>query len=266
MKMPTPPPDNDDGNEPPVDPPRPPENDGDHEHRRNERKAVYDALTAYLLKPDPATLENIRLRWVSGILNQLHVGAWKSIWPVLDAASRVRGFCSSGVVIFGLHCTDQQSVDLGMLTEPPKELLDVLGEFRFYVETLERVASLNDALKAGDQDAYIRVLIEFLEWLEKNRGRFPFLSPLPVNEINDAEAIAETTAKQAVSELPPLILNLLVNLETRVFAFLPTPEDPAAGWRRFFEFGDGYSRLPISIIRRFEDYLFECRVPSVSVS
>jgi hypothetical protein len=264
MKLPIPPPDNDDGNEPPVDPPRHPDDDGDHEHRRDERKAVFDALTAYLLKPDPATLAKIRLRWETGILNQMHKDKWGSIWPVLDVARRVPGFCFSGVVIFGLRCNGQQSVDLSMLTEPPKELLDVLGDFRVYAITLELVADLNDAAKKGVQCEYDKRYLRFLEWLETHRRYFPFLSDAPVHKIANAEVIAITIAKQAVDELPPLILNLLVNLESSVFVFLPTLEDPAAGWRGFFEFANAYSRLPASTIRRFEDYLFEARSPSSS--
>ena len=83
-----------------------------------------------------------------------------------------------------------------------------------------------------------------------------------MHEIPDAEAIAMTTAKQAVAEFPPLILNLLVNLESRLFPFMPTPGDAAVEWRGFHEFADGYSRLPATIITRFANYLFECRVAS----
>ena len=240
--------------------------DGDQEHRRAEREALLEAFKADLLKHDAATLEMIRPRWVSGILNQLHVGSWDSIWNLLDAAYRVRGFCTSGTVTLGLLDKDQESVDLNTLTEPPKELLDVLGEFRFYVETLKRSADLNDALKAGDQAVYIRVLIDFYKWLEKHRGRFPFLSNAPVDEIPDSEVFAETFAKKSVADLPPLILNTLVNLESRLFMFRSSPEDPAAGWRKFFEFTDDYSRLPDPIIKKFGKCLFKCHVGDSSGS
>jgi len=188
----------------------------------------------------------------TGILNQLHVGKWDSIWPLLDAARDLPGFCSEGIVIFGgWHASPPE--DTNDLTEPPKDLLDLLADFRVYSITLELIAWLNASGTVGD---YCKRNAEFKAWIEQHRARFGFLATKP----DDIEQVA----KQAVDELPPLIHNLLVNLESRVFVFLPLPDDTSAGWRGLYEFGDAYRRLPRHIINEFGDYFFEVSIPSAA--
>ena len=259
MKLPTPPPEHDDEDattgkaKPPVDPLFV----AQQKHRLAERLAILSILAGCSGKPDSATLTKIRLRWDTGILNQLHVGKWDSIWPLLDAVHDLPGFDTGGIVIFGgWHASPPE--DANDLTEPPKDLLDLLADFRVYSITLELIARLNASGTVGD---YCKRNAEFKGWIERHRARFGFLATQP----DDIEAI-ERVAKQAVDEFPPLIHNLLLTLACRVFVFLPLPGDASAGWRSLYEFGDAYRRLPRHIINEFGDYFFEVSIPSAGAS
>ena len=252
MKMPPMPPNDDEDNttgKPKGKPSYDPHFAAQQKYRRAEREAICKALTDYLLNPDPATLEKIRLRWDTGIINQIHMGKWDSIWPLLDAASRVPGWCSKILVVLGVWNASPPE-DFDDVSPPPKDLFDLVIRYGIYAETLNLI-KLRKA--AGNVGEYAICNARFKKWLANYRMHFPFRA-LCSEEGDDAESVAVPFANQSVNELPPIIRNLIVNLDDRVFFFLPSPEDPAAGWQDFLAFMDGYSRLPSDIITGFNDY------------
>ena len=260
MKLPPPPPNDDETTgKPKGKPSYDPHFAAQQKHRRAEREAVGKAFAGYFSKPDPATLEMIRLRWDTGIINQIHIGKWASIWPVLDAARRVPGWCSKGLVVFGVWNASPPD-DIDDVSPPPEDLLDLVISYGIYAATIDLVDWLNAAAKAGDAGEYTIRNARFKKWLANHRMHFPFRA-LCSEEADNAEDIAKTFANQSMNELPPIIRNLLVKLDDRVFIFLPSPEDPASGWRDFLAFMDGYSRLPGDIINGFNDYFFSIHVP-----
>jgi hypothetical protein len=160
-------------------------------------------------------------------------------------------------VVFGYRWTGGQSVDLNQSAEHEK-LIALVVSYGVHAITLELAARLKTS---STVDEYKTRDGQFKEWLKNHPQDYPLLHHL-ADDIKDPEAVAMPIAKQFVDDQPPLIHNLLVNLTNRVFVFPPTSDTTAAGWRSFFEFADGYSRLPVSVINDLGNYLFEARIPS----
>lgn len=199
-------------------------------------------------------LELIRLRWETGINNQIHVGTWASIWPLLDSARQIPGWCPKGIVLFGIWDASPPE-DLEDLSPPPEDLLGLLNDYWVYVITLDLIARLN-ASKTPEE--YRVRYEELMRWVLVHRGNFGFYASNP-DEV-DLVAI-EGVAKKAKGELPPLIKNLIVGLGNRVFVFFPDSETTTSGWANFIVFLAAYSRLPADIITGFDDYFFHIHVP-----
>jgi len=176
---------------------------------------------------------------------------------------RVSGFCSSGLVVFGYRWTGGQSVDLSQSVEHEK-LIALVVSYGVHAYTLELAAKLDVAGRAGNQAEYNRLSRLLLKWLKDHPQDYQLLHHY-ADDIKDFEAVAVPIAKEFVGGIP-CIHNLLVNLENRVFVFQPSLEGPAAGWREFFDFADGFSRFPLPIINDLGGYFFEARLPSTSGS
>ena len=207
------------------------------------------------------------MRWNSGFLNLIHVGPWKSIWDLLHAAKRAPGFCTSGTVFFGYGQGGQQAMDLSQSAKHEKLIVD-MARYGVHAYTLELAAKIDAAGRKGNQAEFDRQCGLFMQWIKANPEEYPLFHHFgdDIKDLRDFESIALPCAKQVVGELLPNIHNALSKLVNRVFIFVQVPGDTAAGWRGFFEFARGYSRLPDSIIKQFEKYLFEARIPPSSGS
>lgn len=270
MKLPTPPPDNndeDDTDEVPFVPPSDELFASQQKHQFGERKKLLDDLTAYLPNPNSATLDKILGRWESGFLNLTHVGPWKSIWDLLNAARLAPGFCASGTVLLGYGQGGQQAMDLSQSAEHEKLIVD-MARYGVHAYTLELAAKIDAAGRKGDQAEFDRQCGLFMQWIKANPEEYPLFHHFgdDIKDLRDFESVALPCAKQVMEEMLPNIHNALSKLVNRLFVFVHTPKDPAAGWRGFCKFAVGYSRLPDPIIREFEEHLFECRTPSGSAA
>ena len=228
-------------------------------HRRAEREAIWKLLVAYLSKLDPAILAMIRFRWETGIDNQIHVGSWASIWPVLDAARQIPGWCPKCIVIFGIWNASPPE-DLEELSPPPEDLLGLLNDYLVYVITLELIALLNKSKTAAE---YRKRFEDVMRWILAHRGNFGFFAANPegVELTHDDIDAIKIVAQKAKDELPPLIKNIIVGLENRVFVFFPDPEKGTSAWWNFIVFLLAYSRLPADMITEFNNYFFHIHVP-----
>ena len=231
-------------------------------HRREERKAVLTDIADHFRKPKPdaANLDRIRGRWETGIVDQLHIGKWASIWPILDAAHSLPGFCSTGLVIFGGWFAPPPP-DLSGIVPPPDDPLRLVIDYGIYAATLDLIAGLLARIKVSppvSADECKRCVAELKEWMEGHRKQFGLLASQP----DDFKEI-KNAATSYVEDFPPIIKNTLMNLENRVFLFYPDEHDPASGWADFFTFADAYSRLPGAIINGFGDYFLIIQTPGV---
>jgi hypothetical protein len=131
--------------------------------------------------------------------------------------------------------------------------------------TLELAAKIDVAGRKGDQAKFDEYALLFMNWIKANPKEYPlFYYNDEIKKLREFEALALPSANEVVGGLLPKINSRLSKIVNRVFVFVPTPEDTAAGWRGFFEFARGYSRLPDPIIPQFEEYLFECDLPPSS--
>lgn len=252
--------DNNDNDGTPFDPPRPHDN-GDQKHRRAERKAVLEALTEYSLNPDPATLERIRGRWESGVLNQPHIGKWNTIRPLLDAASHARGFCpADGLVILGYLWQGGQAVNLEQSAEH-EELIESVVLYGVHSRTLELANEVKKVKRMGAlvEDYYKSQL---WKWIKDHPQYYKVVNLSLWYESRSDSMKSTVSEAQKYIDDHYKIHNLLRNLENRIFVFLPTSER----WKEFFRFASGYSCLPDEIIKQLGDYYFEARFPSPSDS
>jgi hypothetical protein len=253
--------DDDDTDEVPFVPPNDELFEAQQKHQLGERKKLFDDLTAYLPNPNPVTLDNIRMRWESGFLNLIHVGPWKSIWDLLHAAELAPGFCTSGTVFFGYGQGGQQAMDLSQSAKHEKLIVD-MARYGIHAYTLELAAKIDAAGRKGNQARFDELALLFMEWIKANPEEYRLLEIQGevFKYLEDFECAALPCAKGFVADTLPNIHNALSKLANRVFIFAQVPGDTAAGWRGFFAFARGYSRLPDSIIKQFEKYRFECHV------
>ena len=98
---------------------------------------------------------------------------------------------------------------------------------------------------------------------EAHRGDFGFFASKPEGVAltpDDIDAI-KVVVQKAKDELPPLIKNIIVGLENRVFVLFPDSETNTSAWENFIVFLLAYSRLPADIITGFNNYFFHIHVP-----
>jgi len=51
-------------------------------------------------------------------------------------------------------------------------------------------------------------------------------------------------------------------MEDKAFIFYPTADNPASGWKDFFDFAWGYGFLPDELTRSFKSHYLIIQIPS----
>ena len=96
------------------------------------------------------------------------------------------------------------------------------------------------------------------QWVEQNPESFSSASENGSWVLRPVIQIAETE----FAKLVKIIEKALLAMGETGFIFYPSPEDPEAGWKEFFEFTRGYGFLPEVISAAFKKHYLLFQSPT----